>query len=130
MKNIHVFVYGTLRSDGSRPASSFVDAEVVGPATVVGLIYDLGWYPGFKPAPIDEEDYLVYGELILVDEKGLNALDAYEGCPDLYTRQKWYAHTEDNYLQPTFIYVYNYEIDPEDLIVSGDYIKEKGNTNG
>ena len=43
----YVFVYGTLRAGGSNDIRRFVPApELVGEASIFGLLYDLGAYPG------------------------------------------------------------------------------------
>lgn len=125
MRNINVFVYGTLLSGASRPASAFVGADVLSTAYVPGAIYDLGWFPGFKTvSAIEHGDYLpeVKGELILVDEEGLERLDAYEGCPDLYSRQDITVKTEGGFFVPAFIYVYNGNVHKDDLVPHGDWL--------
>lgn len=125
MKLNYVFVYGTLLSGGSRPASSFVDATVEFTGTVPGCIYDLGWFPGFKPVDISDfgDDLpLVKGEIISVTDEGLERLDAYEGCPDLYYREMIMAMTEEGHFIPVNIYVYNGTVHEDDVIQGGDWI--------
>lgn len=130
MKNINVFVYGTLLSEGSNPASAMVDAEVIGRATVPGVIYDLGWFPGFKRASVvDEDQSLVHGELIRVDEEGLERLDAYEGCPSLYHREETTVIlTKDDWdddlwaAVPAYIYIYNGNVHEDDRVPTGEWI--------
>ncbi len=124
MKNINVFVYGTLLSNGANPAERMVDAEVVGPASAPGIIYDLGWYPGYKA----DSENVVLGELIRIDEEGLERLDAYEGYPSLYKRLEIPVMTEDYETVPALVYVYNGNIHEDDVVPRGDWIayaKEK-----
>ncbi len=127
MKNINVFVYGTLLSQGSNPAELMVNAEVVCPATAPGSIYDLGWYPGYKPSAVDaeEDDWAngVLGELIRVDKEGLERLDSYEGYPGLYTRMEIPVTTEDYETVPALVYVYSGSIHPDDIIPHGDWLR-------
>jgi gamma-glutamylcyclotransferase (GGCT)/AIG2-like uncharacterized protein YtfP len=127
MRNINVFVYGTLLSAGANPAERMVDAEVVTGAKVPGVIYDLGWYPGFKQASALDDPSDVFGELIKVDEEGIERLDAYEGAPSLYTRAETTVQTNAGEFVPAFVYVYNGNVHDDDRIVGGnwlDYEKE------
>lgn len=80
-----LFVYGTLmRSAATAYGSSqrrrlHAAATWLGPATVLGRLYDLGAYPGLI-ASTGASD-LVHGELLRLDdaEAVLSWLDAYEG---------------------------------------------------
>lgn len=114
-----VFVYGTLLSKSVNPASRMVDAEVIGPAIAPGVIYDVAWFPGFKK---DNHGPLVVGELIAVDDEGLERLDAYEGVPHLYQREEILVRDEEGKDHLAYVYVYNATPHPEDLIPSGDFI--------
>ncbi len=129
MKNNLVFCYGTLLSQGSRPAAAFVNAEVLGKATAPGRIYDLGWFPGFKKCEDIYDACEVIGELIAVDQIGLEHLDTYEGCPDLYRRDNTLVQMDDGTLKNAFVYVYNGQPHADDVIPEGDfiaYMKERG----
>ncbi len=127
----NVFVYGTLLSNSVNPAERMVDAEVIGPATIFGTIYNVSWFPGLKiPEVIDlMMGDQVKGELITVDQEGLERLDAYEGCPHLYSRVKtvaWDESLKDEV--EAYTYVYNGEVHPDDAIPAGDFIAySKGN---
>lgn len=126
MKNINVFVYGTLLSAATNPAERLVDAEVVTGAKVPGVIYDLGWYPGFKPLSVmaDRNGNMpeVLGELIKVDEEGLERLDAYEGCPSLYHRAETTVQTNAGEFVPAYVYVYNGNVHDDDRVVGGNWL--------
>ncbi len=76
----HLFVYGLFR-DSARPLlGNFV---FVGRASVPGRIYRVNEsYPGFRP----EGDGLVWGDVYLVDDSVLPALDEFEG--DEFERRK------------------------------------------
>jgi len=72
-----VFVYGTLRAGGSNHAR-MGGARRLGPATVRGRLYSLGWYPGLV---LDSSAGVVHGEVFeLTSAAHLSELDAYEGC--------------------------------------------------
>ncbi len=82
-----LFVYGTLRADARHPAHRLLAAHAarVGPATVAGVLHDLGAYPGLVPG--DAAGARVVGELWALRPElaaaTLARLDAYEGCaPD------------------------------------------------
>lgn len=132
MNQHNVFVYGTLLSAASNPAERLVDAKVISRGTVPGFIYDLGWFPGYKPLSVLEEINHVQGELISVDQEGLERLDAYEGCPSLYRRADTTVLTEEGEYVPAQIYIYNGQVHPDDVVPHGDWIsyshdKEKEN---
>ena len=86
----HLFVCGTLRSDATdemgRLARTrlFAVSDFMGTASMQGVLYDLGAYPGMVPS--DETDLRVLGEVRrLHDPDGTFVwLDEYEG--DEYRR--------------------------------------------
>ena len=63
----HVFVYGTLRRDDVRDITRLRPApQFVGMASVAGVLYDLGPYPGVVlggPARVTGEVYAISAEL-------------------------------------------------------------------
>lgn len=73
-----LFVYGTLRPALAAAGHAHLvrDLDVVGRATVPGVLVDLGEYPGLVSGA-----GLVHGELLrITDPARLVALDAYEDC--------------------------------------------------
>ena len=87
MSNHLVFVYGSLCSGLSN--SSLL---VRGGARLLGIgktidrydMYDLGMFPGVVE---NDEGKQILGELYVVSEELLRALDSLEGCPHFYQRK-------------------------------------------
>ena len=74
-----VFVYGSLRRGGDAHARLRAVAVRLGPASIIGRLYDLGPYPAARPARRPRER--VHGELYrLTRRAALAALDRYEAC--------------------------------------------------
>jgi gamma-glutamylcyclotransferase (GGCT)/AIG2-like uncharacterized protein YtfP len=106
-----VFVYGTLIR-GQRNNRLLSESEFLGQAELNDYaMYDLFYFPGIKANPGSK----VKGELYMVDESTLEALDKLEGDGYLYVRQKVKVLLDGTSV-PTFTYVYNQEVDPKDLI--------------
>lgn len=77
-----LFVYGTLMH-GCGNHRQLEGAEYLGPAQIDGWqMLDLGAFPGIIPG-----DSTVRGELYVVGDEQLAALDRFEGCPRLYRRR-------------------------------------------
>lgn len=79
-----LFVYGTLRR--GEPAHGLIArARAVGAARTAPAfeLADFGAYP----ALVRGGAISVVGELYEPDEETLASLDAYEGCPELFTRE-------------------------------------------
>jgi gamma-glutamylcyclotransferase (GGCT)/AIG2-like uncharacterized protein YtfP len=88
-----VFVYGTLMRAGANHAVlDRLDARFVATATTrePRLLVDLGPYPALLPASRDAQPATarVSGEVWELDDSALRELDAFEGYPDLYTRER------------------------------------------
>ena len=121
----HLFVYGTLRPclAGAEQQRLLAGLMAVGPATVPGLLYDLGPYPALVAGP-----GMVYGDLYLVsDERQLAALDAYEECGGdrpLYRRQATVATRPDGSTVAAWAYFYERSLAAATVVASGDYSKE------
>lgn len=94
-----VFVYGTLmRAQPNHRVLVEVGARFVAEARTrePRTLVDLGPYPALLPrdadagpdAGADAGASRVAGELYEVDDDALGVLDEFEGCPDLYTRER------------------------------------------
>jgi gamma-glutamylcyclotransferase (GGCT)/AIG2-like uncharacterized protein YtfP len=86
-----VFVYGTLMRGGAnhdvlrRLGGSFVTAATTrSPRTLV----DLGPYPALLALGSREDAAPVTGEVWEITDAALRELDAFEGVPDLYLRER------------------------------------------
>jgi gamma-glutamylcyclotransferase (GGCT)/AIG2-like uncharacterized protein YtfP len=110
-----LFVYGTLRSEFDNPhARGLRDAaRLVGRATVMGSIFQITHYPGYRPDPPGE----VHGELYRLTNPNatLRALDDYEG-PE-YNRVTILTSTAET------AWIYQFESQPplSTRIASGDF---------
>lgn len=92
MPHVRVFVYGTLMRTGANHrvlvalgARWISEARTADRRTIV----DLGPYPALLPADEarDARAPQVHGEIFVLEESELAELDAFEGCPTLYTRE-------------------------------------------
>lgn len=80
-----VFVYGTLmQGEGNHRLLATEDAAYLGPCDTepVFTMYHLGGFPAVAP----EGDTAIRGELYVVGDRTLAALDRLEGHPSFYTR--------------------------------------------
>lgn len=84
-----VFVYGTLRKGGSNHFR-MGDSQFVGVGRISGKMYRIDWYP----ALVCGGDTSVKGELYLVGEKELAALDAFEGITPDADEQREYRRVK------------------------------------
>jgi gamma-glutamylcyclotransferase (GGCT)/AIG2-like uncharacterized protein YtfP len=123
-------VYGTLRR-GQHANRTLAAATFVKESRVPGFdLYGLGWYPGIKPNPKNEQGVVV--EVFEVpDDKAedlIKNLDYYEGYfPDNKERSLFVREEVDVEGQPTTIYVYNGRVENElaAKIPSGDWSKPR-----
>lgn len=74
-ERFRVFVYGTLRRDGSNHFR-MEGGAFLGAATVRGRLYKIDWYPGLVLDPAGDP---VPGEIFEVGSGQLAALDEFEG---------------------------------------------------
>ena len=74
----HLFVYGTLRSNGAG-ASLLAGGELVGEGSVGGVLYDID---GAYPAMIVYGNTPIRGEVWQCPASALLQLDEYEGVPE------------------------------------------------
>jgi gamma-glutamylcyclotransferase (GGCT)/AIG2-like uncharacterized protein YtfP len=127
-----LFVYGTLRQDSDATMARFLRAQSdwLGAATLSGLLYDLGAYPGAVYVP--EAATRVRGDLFWLHraEWTLERLDAYEGMDDPTnpTPQDEYVRKmvpvlHRGELQMSWAYLYQLPTSGLRVIPSGDYLK-------
>lgn len=116
-----VFVYGTLRK-GFGNHYLLEDSELVGQghtARSFALYADVIPY-AFK----DEEICPIKGEVYRVDEESLRDLDALEGHPRWYKREKTEVILEGDGRREAWMYFFPHR--QGRLIESGDYAREEG----
>jgi gamma-glutamylcyclotransferase (GGCT)/AIG2-like uncharacterized protein YtfP len=86
-----VFVYGSLRR-GQGNNWLLRSAHFAGNAKVSGKLYNLGGFPGLR---LDDAEGDVVGEVWMVDDATLAALDRLEGVGcGFYERRKWRVRIE------------------------------------
>lgn len=100
--HFHLFVYGTLRSNGAA-ASLLAAGELVAEGTVGGVLYDMdAGYPALLPygaAP-------VRGEVWRLPVMALPALDDYEGVAEgVFRRIGVEVSMDDQTVLPCWVYV-------------------------
>jgi gamma-glutamylcyclotransferase (GGCT)/AIG2-like uncharacterized protein YtfP len=113
----HLFVYGTLRKGSNNKFARLLaeQSQFVATARVSGRLYDLGRYPGARPA-----NDSVAGEVFHIDESLLVVLDDYEG-PE-FERAIVSAQMDDGRALDCWIYWY-IGADSGCLIASGDWFR-------
>ena len=119
-------VYGTLRQGETADLSLRGGAEFLGISKINGKMYQRGWYPGLKLLEkgndYDPNKPQVTVEVYKITDAALpRHLDAYEGYPDLYDRQQ----VETDKSQLIWVYTYNYPVGENELIPSGDWLKQE-----
>lgn len=127
-----IFVYGTLRKACGHELHGVLQraARYVGSASVRGVLYDLGSYPGLVISGADLDR--VTGELYLLHpdlaDATLARLDAYEGCaasdpePHEYRRDMVRVAWDDGLDLAAWTYVLNRPHVGLQRISSGDYL--------
>ena len=106
---IRVFVYGTLKREGSLHVA-LDGCEFVEDATLEGArMYNLGFCPAIVPSAYVKTD-TVEGEVWLIDGATLQKLDRIEGHPTLYQRRREIIGGE-----PTWVYFLNSPLTGEEL---------------
>lgn len=120
----HVFVYGTLRPAlaTGEPRLLIEPLLEAGSATIRGLLYDLGDYPGLVAGA-----GIVHGDLLAIANHGqLAALDGYEECAPplpLFRRERAAAQLPDGTSLAVWVYRYCLPVGRAKPIPSGDYVR-------
>jgi gamma-glutamylcyclotransferase (GGCT)/AIG2-like uncharacterized protein YtfP len=125
----YLFVYGTLQPSFVNPFAHFLrqNSQFAGVATIPGLLFDLGSYPGAIYLP--NAATLVQGTLYNISARKsavLNYLDEYEGIGYDYALPHEYIRTVIPARLPSsqidcWAYLFNLTTDDKQLIPSGDY---------
>ncbi len=131
MKDVFLFVYGTLRRDiGSEMYHLLARyADFVGNAIYQGKLYKIDDYPGVVPS--DDPSDIVHGEVYRLREPELvlSRLDQYEECgpgfpePTEFIRAIQQVQLESGETISAWVYLYNGPTEHLDLILSGDFLK-------
>jgi gamma-glutamylcyclotransferase (GGCT)/AIG2-like uncharacterized protein YtfP len=100
--HFHLFVYGTLRSNGTA-ASVMSDSELVGAGSVGGVLYDID---GAYPALVLYGNTPVRGEVWRCPSRKLLQLDAYESVAEgLFRRVGVQVELDNGSVQGCWAYV-------------------------
>ncbi|MGQ8364370.1 gamma-glutamylcyclotransferase family protein [Glaciecola sp. 1036] len=129
MANEYLFVYGTLLKsiDSPQHRKLIQNAEFSSFATLQGLMFNLGDYPGVIES--DTEGDQVIGELYRIKNREVlfSFLDDYEECsehhvkPHEYVRKLCRVLTSKSIVLTAWVYIYNRDVTQLELIPSGDY---------
>lgn len=111
-----VFVYGTLRREGSNHWRMQA-AEFQNTGKTTGKLYHIDWYPGAKFDTLNTE--LIFGELYSLSIEHLMELDAFEGLE--YQRVRIEVETPQ---EKTSAWAWHYlpEVTETQLIATGDWL--------
>jgi gamma-glutamylcyclotransferase (GGCT)/AIG2-like uncharacterized protein YtfP len=128
-----IFVYGSLRSGFNSSAYEYISRyfQLVAPAKVHGLLYDMGEYPAAVPS---SKDHFLIGELYAIKQEeeftwALEQLDEYEGInespedsPVSFKRALVEVVTATD-ITTAWIYWFNGSIQDKPIIASGDVLE-------
>jgi len=120
-----LFVYGTLRPFVDIPMTRWLRSVAipVGPARTRGRLFDLGPYPGLRPAR--RRDEWVTGDLYRVSAKVLRVLDRYEAGSGSraarFLRERCEVSVARFRSRSVWVYAYRRVTSPRARIPSGDY---------
>jgi gamma-glutamylcyclotransferase (GGCT)/AIG2-like uncharacterized protein YtfP len=127
----YLFTYGTLQP-GLAPdeiAPAVTKLHPIGPASVPGVLYHLGDYPGAILDPLTSKRILGTIYQLPDDSSILAKLDHYEGfdpeSPEssLFLRTRTAAVLQDSRTLSCWIYVYNGVPDSSRIISSGSFLR-------
>lgn len=124
---MHLFVYGTLLSRIPSSMSKFLRrrATLIGKATTIGKLYDLGMYPGFVGgggAQVTGELYLLNPDSMALTMEMLDAYESVTGEPgDQYRRVTVSAQVGAGGTFMAETYEFTGETKELHLIPRGDY---------
>lgn len=121
-----LFVYGSLRSSGSRhdvirDGVRFLSIDILSGALIYRIPNGPFPFPGLKVEEWYNQDNQVVGETYeITDEYLPSMLDRFEGYPMLYSR----IVVETDMGFSAWVYTFNGDVRQEDLIETGDWINQ------
>jgi len=100
---VNIFVYGSLKQ--GFPAHSFLEGvEFLGIAILDEYaLYPICSWPGIK----SRKGHIVIGEVFRIPLGFLEALDSYEGYPDLFDRKEIQVEVVEGGKLTCYVYTYN-----------------------
>ena len=115
---MYLAVYGSLRR-GAQSDGLLKDFEYIGEDKVHGKLYKCGWFPGVVLGGDSE----VVVEVFKGDDFAV--IDIYEGCHDNSEESLFLRVPATTISGKTcVIYVPNFDVHPEDIIPSGDWLND------
>lgn len=117
-----IVLYGSLMSGGSTSIHSRLkeNLKYVGKCLIPGELYDLGRIPALKPG-----HFKVHGELYeIINPEILNILDKYEAIDNQDPLLPGFSRKKVTLLNPkqeAWVYYYDGEVNPNQLIKSGQW---------
>lgn len=99
-----VFVYGTLMLGERNVAQMSITSRRLTEAEVAGYVLLVPMHGGF-PIATPAEGSAIVGEVWVVDERTLDRLDAFEGVPSHYVRERATAKLPDGSTTEVWLYV-------------------------
>lgn len=124
----YLFVYGKLKTTQGGIVSAFLqnNAKLLGNGYMHGLLYNLGSYPGVIAT--NNCNNKVWGEIFEIEntKKVFDVIDDFEEAWPLVTNDPEYSRKMidvyyKNITLPCWVYVYNWAVDDDKLIVGGEY---------
>jgi len=119
-KNTKLYaVYGTLKKGhGNHRIINHCKMLVTTKTPAIYSLYHLGGFPGIKNGGNTEVEIEVYEAPDEMTERRVDMLEGYRegGNNNLYNKELFNTEFGD-----AWIYVYNYEINPENIITDGKY---------
>lgn len=122
-----VFVYGTLRREGSNHFR-MAGAEFISPGTITGRMYRIDWYPGLV---LDSAGDEIHGEVYSVGPELLSALDVFEGLSagemegSEYRRVQTTVMQQDSQTITAWVWEWLGMVEEGQRIRDGDWLKEE-----
>jgi gamma-glutamylcyclotransferase (GGCT)/AIG2-like uncharacterized protein YtfP len=125
--NPHLFVYGSLLSAIGHPSGERLrsEARLLGPASMPGRLYRVGWYPGLVEATVGSSR--VHGEVYaLTNPAGSLAwLDDYESivpgkeASNEYVRAERAVQLASGQQISAWVYLYQWDVTGQQLVEDG-----------
>ena len=132
MSSNYLFVYGLLRKDANHQMSTFLSnrSQFISEAYFQGQLYLIEYYPGVMAS--ENKADVVVGDLYQLNDLSILAeLDRFEGidgeseAASEYRREMQKVRLPDGEFTNAWLYLYNWEVKPENKIHSGDFLEHR-----